>query len=278
MQKLLKQMTKMDQLLKNKFIRASFLLALVLLTSCDFTPRIHKDILIAQNHISNQEYAQAVKQYHKILEMAPNDEIKIKINYQIAELYAVSLGQYKRGIHFYEKIPKLTTDPVWLVKTQERIGEIAFLYINDYTKAAEVYNKLSAFRPKLSNHDLYEFRLARSYIKLKQYDKANEHLVSMHNNGNHKYFVDSFFQSGIMYFESQDWNRAVQYFREYIKREDRRDLKVRAIFLMANCYETLERLQTAYDLYYSILGEYPNNKVIQDRLNSVYERRVARKR
>ncbi|WP_146037885.1 lipopolysaccharide assembly protein LapB [Halobacteriovorax sp. DA5] len=278
MQKLLKQMTKMDQLLKNKFIRASFLLALVLLTSCDFTPRIHKDILIAQNHISNQEYAQAVKQYHKILEMAPNDEIKIKINYQIAELYAVSLGQYKRGIAFYEKIPKLTTDPVWLVKTQERIGEIAFLYINDYAKAAEVYNKLSGFRPKLSNHDLYEFRLARSYIKLKEYDKATEHLVSMHNNGNHKYFVDSFFQSGIMYFESQDWNRAVQYFREYIKREDRRDLKVRAIFLMANCYETLERLQTAYDLYYSILGEYPNNKVIQDRLNSVYERRVARKR
>lgn len=263
----------------NKFKKAGITLAfLVLVSSCDFTPRIHKDILIAQNYITNQEYALAVKQYHKILEMAPNDEIKIKVNYQIAELYSVSLGQYYKGIAFYEKIPRLTTDPVWLVKTQERIGEIAFLYINDYEKAADVYSKLSDFRPKLSNHDLYEYRLAISYIKLKQYQNATKHLVAMHNNGNHKYFVDSFYQSGVLYFGKQDWNRAIQYFREYIKREDRRDLKVRAIFLMANCYETIERLQTAYDLYYSILGEYPNNQVIQDRLNSVYERRVARKR
>ncbi|MEH0860092.1 MULTISPECIES: tetratricopeptide repeat protein [unclassified Halobacteriovorax] len=273
------------KILKNNFHilkRAGHVLAFLVLglfmSACDFTPRIHKDILIAQNYITNQEYALAVKQYHKILEMAPNDEIKIKVNYQIAELYSVSLGQYYKGIAFYEKIPKLTTDPVWLVKTQERIGEIAFLYINDYEKAADVYSKLSDFRPKLSNHDLYEYRLAISYIKLKKYDMATKHLVTMHNNGNHKYFVDSFYQSGVLYFDKQEWNRAIQYFREYIKREDRRDLKVRAIFLMANCYETIERLQTAYDLYYSILGEYPNNKVIQERLNSVYERRVARKR
>jgi len=47
---------------------------------------------------------------------------------------------------------------------------------------------------------------------------------------------------------------------------------------MANAYEMLEKLKEAYNLYYSILGEYPNTKVIQNRLNSIYARKIARKR
>ena len=47
---------------------------------------------------------------------------------------------------------------------------------------------------------------------------------------------------------------------------------------MANAYETMEELKKAYNLYYSILGEYPNTEVIQNRLKAIYDRRVARKR
>jgi hypothetical protein len=47
---------------------------------------------------------------------------------------------------------------------------------------------------------------------------------------------------------------------------------------MANAYETMENLSKAYSIYYSIQGEYPNTKVIQNRLNSVYQRKVAKKR
>ena len=47
---------------------------------------------------------------------------------------------------------------------------------------------------------------------------------------------------------------------------------------MGNAYETMEELKKAYNIYYSILGEYPNNDVIKNRLNSLYKRRIARKR
>ena len=47
---------------------------------------------------------------------------------------------------------------------------------------------------------------------------------------------------------------------------------------MANAYETMERLKKAYDLYYSLLGKYPNTEVIKNRLNAIYERKIARKR
>ena len=76
----------------------------------------------------------------------------------------------------------------------------------------------------------------------------------------------------------KDWNKSITYMKEYIKREKRKDKVVRAKFLLANSYEVIEKLKTAYNIYYSILGEYPNTQVIQDRLKSVYERRVARRR
>ena len=60
--------------------------------------------------------------------------------------------------------------------------------------------------------------------------------------------------------------------------ENRNDRIVKTKFLIANAYESAEKLKEAYNIYYSILGEYPNSEVIENRLKSLYERRVSRKR
>ena len=60
--------------------------------------------------------------------------------------------------------------------------------------------------------------------------------------------------------------------------EKREDLIVEAKFLIANAFESSEDLKRAWDIYYSIKGSYPNTKVIFERLNSIRDRRVARKR
>ena len=257
---------------------AGLLLAFVLFTSCDFTPRIHQQILIAQSYITDQEYTKAVKQYHEILEEVPPKDIKIKIYYQLGELYAISLGEYRKGIHYYEKIRELTNDPIWLVKTQERIGEIAFTYIKDYKKSETVYQALKSFRPKLNNFDLYEYRYVYSQVNQNKFIEAERNLIPIQNNISHKFNNEAFYLYGRLYFHNKDWVKSVSYLREYIKREKRRDKIVKAKFLMGNAYETMEKLKLAYNIYYSILGEYPNTEVIQQRLKSVYERRISRRR
>lgn len=264
---------------KIKYLRAGLLLALILLNSaCDFTPRIHQQILIAQTYITNQEYTKAVKQYHEILEEIPPQDIRIKIYYQLGELYAISLGEYRKGIHYYEKIRELTNDPIWLVKTQERVGEIAYTYIKDYKKSEDIYKELISFRPKLNNYDLYEYRYVSTLVNQNKFIEAEKNLVPLQNSPNHKFHTDAFYLYGQLYFHNKDWQKSVSYLREYIKREKRRDKIVKAKFLMGNAYETMERLKLAYNIYYSILGEYPNTKVIQQRLKSVYERRISRRR
>ena len=70
------------------------------MNSCmlDFTPRIHKDILKAQQLILEQKYQYAISIYERILKESPEDKIKVKIYYQLGELFSINLS--KNGVVF----------------------------------------------------------------------------------------------------------------------------------------------------------------------------------
>lgn len=248
------------------------------MTACDFTPRLHKDILHAQNLIADQDYKTAIARYDEILARNPSDEIKVKIHYQIGELYSINLNQNRKALEHYEKVKEYSEEPIWLVKAEERIGEINFSYIRDYKAAGKSYTSLLAFNPKLKRYDFYQYRLAQSELGLKNFIIAEKLLKEMEANPTHEYHVRSMYELGLCYFYQERWNDAIEAWRAYIKREKRTEHVVQAKFLMANAYETMEDLKAAYNMYYSILGKYPNTSVVKNRLEAIYQRRVARKR
>ena len=246
--------------------------------ACDFSPRIHKKIIVAQEYVMGQRYRDAIKEYNDILSENPPSEIQVKIYYQLGEIYSTNLGENEQAIKYFSKVEEHTKDPLWLVKSQERMGEIHYSYLRDFERARENYETLFYFTPKLARQNFYEHRLALSYNKVGQENKAKELLLSIVSRPKHKYYVSSIFELGSLHFLKKEWQTAIEYWTEYIQKEKRRDNIVQAKFLMANAYETMEDLQKAYNIYYSILGEYPNTQVIQNRLRSIYERRIARKR
>jgi tetratricopeptide (TPR) repeat protein len=260
-----------------KTFLSAFLL-IQLLVSCDFTPRLHKDIIRAQQYIHNQRYQDAIKTYHQILDENPRIDIRVKIYYQLGELHSTYLGKNKESLEYFEKIIAESNDPLWVVKSLEKIGEINFSYIRNYNESNRAYRKLNSFVPKLQNADFYEYRLASSLLMIGKIDEAIVAYENILLKPGHEYYVRSVYEMGNAYFQKKEWQTAVNYWLDYIKKETRRDNLVQAKFLIANAYETMEELQKAYNLYYSILGEYPNTEVIRSRLQSIYERRIARKR
>ncbi len=261
--------------MKNKIFL--FLVGVTLL-SCDFTPPLNKEILHAQQAIIQQDYELAIKKYRAILKKNPPIEIQVKINYQIGDLYSIYLSENEKALPFYQKIMKISQDPLWLVKTQDRLGEINFSYLKNYFRSAQIYKKLSLFQPRLTNQDFYQFRYALSTLKISNYTESMRLFKEIESVKNHKYRDRSLYFQGLIYFQQEDWKNAVAIWKDYLKREKRRDNIVQTKFLMANAFETMEQLKAAYNIYYSILGEYPNTEVIKNRLKSIYERRVARKR
>ena len=266
------------RLMKPRLSNFLLSLGLILLSSCDFTLTINKEIVEAQEFILIQKYEKSIAKYKEILKKNPDNELKVKIYYQLGEIYSTNLGKNLVGIGYFNKVKELTEDPLFLVKAEERVGDIAFNFSKKYSVSLESYKNLSRFTPKLENFDFYQNRMAISSFKMGNMKDAVSNFESIQKNINHKYFVSSFYYLGLINFHKKKWKRSLVYLKEFIKREPKKELAVQAKFLMANIYETTEELKTAYDLYYSILGKYPNTQVVQNRLNSIYSRRIARKR
>jgi hypothetical protein len=100
----------------------------------------------------------------------------------------------------------------------------------------------------------------------------------MKNDSNHLFHIESFYYIGLINYYQQKWNESIEEWLEYIKREKLKDKIVKVKFLIANAYESQEKLKEAYNIYYSLLDDYPNPQIIKQRLKTVFDRRMARKR
>lgn len=259
-----------------KSLKASLFLLLFLFAGCDFTSGLHKDILKAQDHITRQDFKKAAEVYEDILKRKPSKTIQIKINYQLGEIYSIYLNDHNKALTHLNGIIQTSNEPSWQVKALERIGSIQYEEFKNYNEAKKAYKSLMGFVPKLEGQEGYVFRYAQCEFHLKNYKKSEELFQELSLIPERA--ADAFYYLGLGRFYLRKWDSAVNYWFEYLKREKRKDKIVQVKFLIANAYESAEKLKEAYNVYYSIIGEYPNPGVIQSRLNSLYERRVARKR
>lgn len=268
----------LNNLFKSTIVRTVTFLTVLVFVSCDFTPPINRKIIDAQNYISAQKYDQSAFLYEDILKSNPSPELRLKICYQLGELYSIYLGNYKKAAFYYNEVKALTEDPLWLIKTEEKLADVNFNYLKDYKEAIKNYTRLSEFTPKLKNFDFFQLQIALAHYYLGEKNRALDQLTIIQSNPDHEYFVRSFYYVGLIYFEQKEFNKALYVWSEYLKRETKKESIVQAKFMVANAYESTENLKLAYDIYYSIANDYPNPDVIQSRLNSLYTRRVSRRR
>ena len=250
--------------------------ALLLICSCDFTPRIYKQILHARHLVAEQRYAEAIEEYKRILEKSPPEEAKIY--YQLGELYSIYLLKNTKALPYYKKAIETGRDIHWMVRSQERIAEINFSFLKDYESASEDYRKLVRLPAPREKRDFYQYRLALSLIEARRREEGHRILWAIGTDSGHTYYVHSLYQMGMYYFLKKQWKKAIGHWENYIEKEKRKDNIIQARFLMANAYETMEDLKTAYNIYRSLLSDYPNMDIVKNRLEAIYARRVARKR
>ena len=268
---------KVVNLLKLLFSNLIFLMLLGL-SSCDFTSGLNQDILSAQKNVDRQEFAKAVELYERVLKKNPSKIIKTKINYQLAEIYYLYLDEQVKALKYYQFIVDNVDDPLWQVKSLEKIADINFSFAKNFTDAIHAYEILMEVKPRLKNYDYYFLRVGESYFEMGKYNKAREIFNQIISQPTNPYYVEAYNQMGLIEFYNKNWDKAVEFWMEYLKRERRRDQITKVKFLIANAYESNEKLKEAYNIYYSLLPTYPNPDVLRARLKSLFDRRVARKR
>lgn len=254
------------------------LIGFLFLSSCDFSPKLQQEILKAQELVSKGEYKNATGLYEKVLTMNMDPQLRVKILYQLADLFSIFLGDVDKGKKYYLKVFEITDEIQDQIKALERIGELNFTYLKNYKEAISTYNRLLEIKAPGSELDFFQLRVALSYFNLSDFERAHFELEKINQNPNHQYNVISLYYLGLIHFRKNEWGPAINIWKKYLEVEKRRDKKIEVRYLMANAYETMENLKEAYGIYYSLLGEYPNTQVIQNRLKAVYLRKVSRKR
>lgn len=254
-------------------------LSLLVLTSCGgCSSNLYQDILKAEELLTQQKFKKAVTVYTKVLKKKPSKQIQIKINFQLGEIYSIYLNDYEISLKYFAEIIEDSNEPAWQVLALEKMSNIYFENLGEFDKAKNYYKKLLNFLPTLKNHTFYEYRYALSQLNLKEYKQSIQSFDRLIENDNSEHKIQSFYHKGLAHFYLHEWMEAIDCWYEYLKYEQRRDRITKTKFLIANAYESAEKLKEAYNIYYSILGEYPNPDVVKNRLNSLYERRVSRKR
>lgn len=264
--------------LRIQFNKLLFLILILGLSSCDFTSGLNQDILTAQKYVDAQDFNKAVELYERVLKKNPSKLIKTKINYQLAEIYYLYLDEQVKALKYYQFIVENVDDPLWQVKSLEKMADINFSFSKNYEESIRAYQMLMNFKPRLKNYDYYYLRVGESLFEMGRYSKARDIFTTILGQPTNPYYVEAFYQLGLIEFYNKNWDKAVDHWLEYLKRERRKDQIVKVKFLIANAYESNEKLKEAYNIYYSLLPHYPNPDVLRARLKSLYARRVARKR
>ena len=260
--------------MKNKLI----ILSLFLLSSCDFTSVVNKEILHAQELADNKQYEEAAAVYEKVLNSTVKPNVKTRIYFHLSELYTSFIPNIDKAIENYKKVLEIDVEPIWHVKSMEKIASIYYEFKKDYPQAIFYYKKLIQYYPPLENYDEYVVKILSALTELKNIDEFEKFVKDNKLSKNAKVAVKLDWYYGLIYFYNQQWMNAINRWKNYLKYEKDADSIVRAKFFLANSYEMVEMLREAYNVYYSILNEYPNKEVIQSRLESLYARRAARKR
>ncbi len=249
---------------------------LLFIVACDFTPRIHKEILHAQKLLLDQNYSAAVTKYEKILSEEVSDPLRVKIFFQLSEIYLIHYGNNKKALDYLSQIKASSTNLEAVIKAEEKTANINFSFVHNYKQSLISYNKLMSFAPPQENSDFYKFRYGQSLLYSGDYSEAVKIFTTFSAKGS--YSSLKYFYLGQAYFYSSKWKDAINSLKKYLKLMKGSEKKIEARFLLANSYESLEDLKEAYDEYYAILSTYPNPEVIKNKLNSIYERQISSKR
>jgi tetratricopeptide (TPR) repeat protein len=247
-----------------------------LINSCGFSTGIYQDVIKAESLLKNNKYLEASKIYNKILDKSPPLDLEIRILFQLGEINSSYLNKFDESIKYFLDVVEKSSDPIWHIKSYEKLASISFDG-KRYDLSKKFYEKLSKIKPELKNKNFYLLKVAESNLNLKDFNLSKEQFIEC-TLKNIDYEKDCYYYLGLIHYYENSFEEANNYWFKYLKLEKNKEKIVNIKFLIANSYESLEKYKNAYDIYYSILGEFPNSEIIKKRLKSVYDRRVARKR
>lgn len=254
-------------------------LALVLLTLNWRSNRTDHRILQAQELIIRGEQEKAASLLNELLLTNLLPAVKEKIFFQLVDLQLLHLRKPEIALKILDNTQLYELQgPDIEIKINHYRAQIYDIHLQDCRQAIPYYQQLSNYLPRLAEIDYYQFSLAKCFKTLERWNEAIALFKKMSLDPHQPFQKKASMQLVLSYYLTRQLPQALEQVKQYLELETDLEQLIYANYLKANILEDLEQLEEAYKIYASLLYQYPNQELVKQRMNRIYERRLNRGR
>lgn len=244
--------------------------------------------ILADKLWSEKKYEASEAEFEKIATRDPNGELGLRALYRAAVINTTNLGRHQKATELLRKFMALSNEKEEIWQAKQLLVDIFFEYLEKYPETIELAAAMVSERPADPRSAELQYRIARSLFFMSRFGEAKirfEALIKAYSTSQWAERAQfdlamTRYTQGAYAANDKDakqiYGESLAIYEKFIKDHPNSRLMAEAKFGMASCYEELEQLDSAYEMYRSIATEYPSPNVIAIKLARIGERRLQK--
>lgn len=212
-------------------------------------------------------YDMAIMEYKRFKELYPNDANIILAYFGIAESYYFS-ESYKEAFNEYSMFANAFPDNDNAALSRVRIGQCLFFMKEDQRAVDHFYSLPIDAYPDELKRTCY-FYIGKALINITRKDEAAaifERVIAL--SGNDEYIIRAYLELGEILADNNEYSRAFSSFENAYKAASSSEMKILALYRMAQMKFVDAKYIDAAVLFKQIIVEYPNVDITPQALSS----------
>ncbi len=234
--------------------------------------------LLAEKLLEDKKYDAAISEFQDIVDKAPSSPLGLEAQLKIAQIDHLYLGRSKEAIDAYLEFLKRSHDPNKNREVERTLGDLQFQNFENYDEAIGSYTKLVKDKPDSADAEELVFRLGRAFFMKNQLAdaiKVFQYQIAHFPKGKLRWKAE--LEIGNSYSDETKCNDAIPHYDKVVAGAPK-DQRVLASFAKASCYEEMDDLDSAYELFSQIKDDYPSPQVVEMKMQKIKRRKILRKR
>ncbi len=257
----------------------SILFILFTLTACNINSS-QNQFELAEQLFKDKKYEGAAHEFQKIFEKDQGSTLGLESLYRVATIRHLYTKEPLIALKAYERLLEKTKNKEFSFRVRKIVAAMYFEKFENYRLAIRNYKiLLKDFSSKVEK-DFFLYRIARSFFLLSMFDnsiKVFSRLAKLYPES--KYAKKSKLAIANAMSSNGNCKYAVKQYKKLLKNEKQSEEQRSFIsFGLASCYEELDNLDKAYDLFAGIKNTYPVPSVVMLKMKKIKRRKIFRQR
>lgn len=213
--------------------------------------------------VDEKKYDEAIQNLIALTKAYPDDPLVDDSLFWIANIYEHYLKDKKQGIRFYRTLNKRFENSEYRFQSMVGLARVyASLGDNEKRKAILIHQKLKKSPLINGEKEKNQYQLAQLYFDLKMYEKARAELKNLIlNTKKRDYIPKAYYLIGFSYYVEGNKQLAEITFKEADKKFLHSRTSLASAISLADIYEETDHLQSAIEVYQSILSRLEQKEV-----------------